>query len=585
MIGKITKGKTFAPLVKYVLNPDKGARIIATNMCGETPLQLAAELRITEDLNLRVQSPVCHISLSFPVGETVSDEILKAIAGDYLPQMGFDDNPYFMAIHEDTDHFHAHIVTSRIKWSGECVPDWKDYQQSETIIRQLEEKYQLTPVTPSWEVQRTADTTGQIRRVRRSSEQSKSVRRQLQDEIDLITDNRSVSADNLTVSDTDNRAVSVNRQTVSVTELFKQLEAAGIEVEMTKLPQGFGVSFSLDGVNISGTNLGKAYTWNGLQKYKQVNYDPQRDKEAVQLALLRRQKRLSQSELQETILDSQSELVSPYQKRLSQDELQKTQGELLETETVTRNVTGKNKRYKQGNFGEVAANAALESKVKEESHLEPKPFNEIPSKVEKTIANQESAHGSQETAKEQQSTRTLTQRTNPTEVRAINQRLTELISLVGSVSQPEQSNSSRASESESENKPIRASQQPDSSSTDGIEQFSSKDLSASSRRTKSNRRNKLNTQTNHQLDGDTSTEHRTLEQRGESEFERLAELQAAARRSIEQLETGHQEGHSDRDREHKTENQQPSRRNKQPQPKTPPRTKSSKSSESRGFEL
>lgn len=273
MIGKINKGKAFAPLVKYVLNPDKNARIVATNMCGVTPIQLIAELQITQDFNLRVRSPVCHISISFPIGERVSDQTLGSICRDYLSQMGFDNNPYFVAIHEDTDHLHTHIVTSRIKWSGQCVPDWKDYHKSETILRQLEKNYQLTPVIPSWDIQRSADTTGEIRRQRKEKNKVKSVRRRLQDAIDAATENGNVS----------------------VSTLFEDLQSKGIEIEVTQTSFGLGVSFSLDDINLSGTNLGVAYTWNGLQKHRNVNYDPLRDQLAIQQAMEHRTLRLSRA--------------------------------------------------------------------------------------------------------------------------------------------------------------------------------------------------------------------------------------------------------------------------------------------------
>ncbi|WP_013325755.1 relaxase/mobilization nuclease domain-containing protein [Gloeothece verrucosa] len=493
MIGKITKGKAFAPLVKYVLNPDKKARVVATNMCGETPLQLIAELQITEDLNLRVQSPVCHISLSFPVGETVSDETLKEIAGDYLPQMGFDDNPYFVAVHEDTDHFHAHIVTSRIKWSGKCVPDWKDYQQSETILRSLEQKYQLTPVTPSWEVTRAADTTGEIRRQRKQQEQSKSVRRQLQDEIDKITKNRAVS----------------------VTELFKKLESAGIEVEVTQTPNGLGISFSLDEVSISGTNLGAAYTWNGLQKHKSVSYDPQGDKQAVEQAIVSRQYRLSN-------------------------------GEGSETETITRNVTG--------NLNEKTNKSKMSSR------------ENLFTVGEKT-ANQDDPYADQETELKQFPRET--QRTESSFLRAINQRLAELINLVGNVSQTEQRDSVRTNESESENHTLGANQQGNLESTEGVKRVNFREQSRR-RGTRTNRVNQGDTEAGTKLDGGTSTEHRTVNLGDESEFERLAELQTAARRSIEELEAEYKERHPDGDGKRQSEHQQPSRRSEQSQPETQP---------------
>jgi hypothetical protein len=38
-----------------------------------------------------------------------------------------------------------------------------------------------------------------------------------------------------------------------------------------------GLTYSMDGITFSGTKLGKAYTFPGLQKYRGVSYEAERD--------------------------------------------------------------------------------------------------------------------------------------------------------------------------------------------------------------------------------------------------------------------------------------------------------------------
>ena len=175
MIGKITKGNGFAGVCSYVLGKDE-ARLIGGNMAATTPQQLAAEFRVFSRKNQRVQRPVEHISLS----PSLLDRELKdtewiALAQDLLDGLGMNKNQFFLVLHEDTEFEgkrrpHAHIIANRVNIDGQCASDWLDFHRTEEILRQLEQKYELTPVASSWEAQRGGETTGQIRRQRREAE-------------------------------------------------------------------------------------------------------------------------------------------------------------------------------------------------------------------------------------------------------------------------------------------------------------------------------------------------------------------------------------------------------------------------------
>ena len=43
-----------------------------------------------------------------------------------------------------------------------------------------------------------------------------------------------------------------------------------------------GISYNLDGVALSGNQLGKAYTFSGLQKHRGVSYDQGRDNALIE---------------------------------------------------------------------------------------------------------------------------------------------------------------------------------------------------------------------------------------------------------------------------------------------------------------
>lgn len=312
MIGKQIKGTGFRGCLNYVLGK-KDAALIGGTMCGQTPEELAAEFGIARQLRPNLKVAVFHATLSVDSTEKLedseeNDQRWLAIAANYMKAMEFDNNQYAVVKHNDTEHDHIHIVASRIRLDGSIVDDNWDYYKSQEVIRQLERDYNLETIAPSWEIDKRAPTTGEHRQLK--SKGNKSVRVQLQDLIDEVTQ------DNL-----------------SMPEFVERLQQQGVEVQVTLTGIGFskGISYNLDGVALSGTQLGKAYTFSGLQKHRGVSYDKGRDNALIE-ALLMQPQHLANApgEAEENELESsQSELVATLsatanELELSQSELETT---------------------------------------------------------------------------------------------------------------------------------------------------------------------------------------------------------------------------------------------------------------------
>lgn len=297
MIGKQVKGRGFRELLNYLFNKE-GAQLIGGNMVGENPRELAAEFRFLKALNPRVERVVYHASLSVPARKKLDNEKWIAIAQDYLNGMGFDDNQYVIVRHVDRSHDHIHIVASRIKLTGECVHDGWDYRRSEQLIRQLERDYQLEAAQSSWEKDRRSPTTGEWRQRQRTGEDS--VRERLQDYID------EAAADCPTMP-----------------QLINRLKNEGIDVRVGHTRTGNrGISYQLDGIAISGTHLGREYTFPGLQKYKGVSYGNGHDR-AIQRASDRLPADVEEVQLKRTRIVAQ--IVSNYLNSIGENEHQSKQ--------------------------------------------------------------------------------------------------------------------------------------------------------------------------------------------------------------------------------------------------------------------
>ncbi|MEG4207697.1 relaxase/mobilization nuclease domain-containing protein [Microcoleus sp. Pol7_A1] len=311
MIGKQIKGTGFRGCLNYVLGK-KDAYLIGGTMCGQTPEELAAEFGIARQLRPNLKVAVFHATLSVDSTEKLedseeNDQRWLAIAANYMKTMEFDNNQYAVVKHSDTEHDHIHIVASRICLDGGVVDDSWDYYKSQETIRQLERNYNLETVTPSWETDKRAQTTGEHRQLK--SKGNKSVRVQLQDLINEVT-----------------------QDNPSMPEFVERLQQQGPEVQVRLTRTGFskGISYNLDGVALSGTQLGKAYSFAGLQKYRGVSYDKGRDNALIEALMQPQNLAIAPSEAEKNELESsQSELgatlsATANELELSQSDLETT---------------------------------------------------------------------------------------------------------------------------------------------------------------------------------------------------------------------------------------------------------------------
>lgn len=256
MIGNISKGRGFRGCLSYLLEKEQ-AELIGGNMLGENARELAAEFKLSRQLNPDIKQPVFHASLSLPkledYAEHVDDERWNSIAADYLQRMGFTRNQYIVVRHFDRDHDHIHIVAARVKLDGTVVDDSWDYRKSQDIIRSLEQEYNLTPVLSSWEVQRRGITKGQYEQQRReeaaAQHSTPSVKQQIQDIADLVL------------------------PTCTTPEQFiEKMQAAGVQIQTRQKRDGSisGISYQYtqDGVTVAtpGNKLGTDYSWNGINR-------------------------------------------------------------------------------------------------------------------------------------------------------------------------------------------------------------------------------------------------------------------------------------------------------------------------------
>jgi hypothetical protein len=295
MIGKQTKGRGFRKLLDY-LESRENAKLIGGNMSGRNARELAREFKLSRQLNSDADRVVYHVSLSAAKDDKLDDEKWSEIGDRYMFEMGFDANQFVIFRHHNTDDDHIHIAASRIRMdTGLLVHDSWDYVRSEKVLRQIEHDYELVQVQGSREKLNRTPSTGQIRRIIREQSEFAEGRRNippertLKEQIQQTIDNASV----------DNPQMPI---------LIMRLQVDGISIRtgFTRNGKSKGISYEKDGQAFSGTQLGAAYTFPGLQKHRGVNYQPERDDQRINELLLNPVKSLPEYPPQQEVISAET---------------------------------------------------------------------------------------------------------------------------------------------------------------------------------------------------------------------------------------------------------------------------------------
>lgn len=146
MIAKIMKGSDFRGVVYYILNDEKGTKIIgADGLFLENNDTIAQGFIGQAQMNPRVTKAVGHIALSFSKEDAprLNNAVMAQIAREYMEKMGILNTQYIIGRHFDKEHPHVHIAFNRIDNNGKTISDRNDRFRSERICKELTKKYGL----------------------------------------------------------------------------------------------------------------------------------------------------------------------------------------------------------------------------------------------------------------------------------------------------------------------------------------------------------------------------------------------------------------------------------------------------------
>lgn len=151
MVARITFPKSASIALNYNVQKEQqgkahciGAKGILVPANALNFYEKLATLENRNNLNQRATTKTMHVSLNFSPIEEFSTGKLMEIANDYMRQLGFAEQPYFVYQHHDAGHPHIHILTTCIQADGTRINTHNiGRNQSEFARKYVEEKYQL----------------------------------------------------------------------------------------------------------------------------------------------------------------------------------------------------------------------------------------------------------------------------------------------------------------------------------------------------------------------------------------------------------------------------------------------------------
>lgn len=127
MIGMAKSVSGGGALFNYVCNPEKGFEIDRNLISGINSQEIFDDFKIYIEQNQRATNKIFSMVLSPSIedGHQLSRDGFKIITQEFLKELEFDykNQPYIAFLHNEKNHFHIHIIASRVNEDGSLIKD------------------------------------------------------------------------------------------------------------------------------------------------------------------------------------------------------------------------------------------------------------------------------------------------------------------------------------------------------------------------------------------------------------------------------------------------------------------------------
>ncbi|MGV0938939.1 relaxase/mobilization nuclease domain-containing protein [Empedobacter sp. ULE_I140] len=127
MIGMVKSVSGGGALFNYVCKPSKGFEVDRNLVSGITPKEIFDDFKVYIEQNQRASKKIFSMVLSPSIedGHRFSRNDFREITIEFLKELDFDykNQPYIAFLHNEKNHFHVHIIASRVNGDGSLIKD------------------------------------------------------------------------------------------------------------------------------------------------------------------------------------------------------------------------------------------------------------------------------------------------------------------------------------------------------------------------------------------------------------------------------------------------------------------------------
>ncbi|MBF0598006.1 relaxase/mobilization nuclease domain-containing protein [Faecalibacter rhinopitheci] len=135
-------------LFNYVCNPEKGYEVDRNLISGNNSKEIFDDFKLYIEQNQRASKKIFSMVLSPSIndGQKLNINDFKSLTKDFLNELDLDykNQPYLSFLHTEKDHFHIHILFSRVKEDGSLLKDNHIGKKAQWGAHRVAEKRGLT---------------------------------------------------------------------------------------------------------------------------------------------------------------------------------------------------------------------------------------------------------------------------------------------------------------------------------------------------------------------------------------------------------------------------------------------------------
>ncbi|MTJ55992.1 relaxase/mobilization nuclease [Anabaena sp. UHCC 0253] len=270
----VPTGNNPGGLLRYLMDKHKEFELYGGNIAGQTYTQIIQEWRAISGQNPRTDKDTKHITMSPHHTDSLTPDEWLEIGNFMINGLGYTNNLWLMIKHKPTESQlqhnlyappHVHIMIHTFECDNFTrINDWQDKTRAEELTREIEQRWHLYQLTPSAEIDYSAPTTGQKRRMLREQEE-------------YDTGLRNTPPAEPTKQRLERMVIAAAENQPHIQIFIGRLQHQGVDVYPTIIGDEMkGLTFEYEGFRCRGSQL-KNCSWKKLQTIRGVDYNPTRD--------------------------------------------------------------------------------------------------------------------------------------------------------------------------------------------------------------------------------------------------------------------------------------------------------------------